>query len=387
MKKILFIMPSLLQGGAEKVLIDLLKYLDYSRYDVDLLLICEIGSYLKEVPDHVHLYFLLKKRYLRIFNLLHRIRRCLHLPMKYVFGCCLWAWRFKHKKYDVVVSFMEGESLILHSFIQRTDCLNISWVHTDLYTYHRTAPMFQSLEEETSFYSKMDQIICVAQNTKSMFHACFGLPNEKVQAIYNLMDKSYIQSSSKAFAVKKEKFTICFAGSLGKKADRLVRVARLFKDQGYDVVFWFVGGPGEKEALEVLSQELGVDRHCRFWGYQKNPYPWMNVCDIFVSTSAVEGFSLVISEALCLGKPVVSTATTGSIELLNNGEYGLLTEHDDDSIFQALRRLVDEPEWLHYYELQAQKRSQIFDVQQTLHEIYDLFDKKAGAVVTTDILP
>ena len=44
--RILFIMPSLSGGGAEKVLIDVLKYTDYSKYDVDLCLIINRGVYL-----------------------------------------------------------------------------------------------------------------------------------------------------------------------------------------------------------------------------------------------------------------------------------------------------------------------------------------------------
>ena len=43
-------MPSLSGGGAEKVLIDVLKYTDYSKYDVDLCLIINRGVYLDEIP-------------------------------------------------------------------------------------------------------------------------------------------------------------------------------------------------------------------------------------------------------------------------------------------------------------------------------------------------
>ena len=52
-KKILFIMGSLGGGGAEKVLITLLHFFDYTRYDVDLCLLNRVGVYLKDIPTPV----------------------------------------------------------------------------------------------------------------------------------------------------------------------------------------------------------------------------------------------------------------------------------------------------------------------------------------------
>ena len=54
MKSILFIMPNLSGGGAEKVLIEILKNFDYQSYSVDLFLEYKIGIYINEIPSEVN---------------------------------------------------------------------------------------------------------------------------------------------------------------------------------------------------------------------------------------------------------------------------------------------------------------------------------------------
>ena len=51
---------------------------------------------------------------------------------------------------------------------------------------------------------------------------------------------------------------------------------------------------------------------------------------------------MVLCEAFCLGLPIVSTKTTGPVELIDNDKYGLLTEHDDESIYQAVKKMIDD---------------------------------------------
>lgn len=54
MKKLLFINGHLITGGVEKSLLDILKHLDYEKFEVDLLLLEELGDYASEIPEQVH---------------------------------------------------------------------------------------------------------------------------------------------------------------------------------------------------------------------------------------------------------------------------------------------------------------------------------------------
>jgi len=55
MRKILFVMPALYGGGAEKSLVNLLNLMDYEKYDVDLLLFKREGLFLPQVPKEVRI--------------------------------------------------------------------------------------------------------------------------------------------------------------------------------------------------------------------------------------------------------------------------------------------------------------------------------------------
>ena len=65
-----------------------------------------------------------------------------------------------------------------------------------------------------------------------------------------------------------------------------------------------------------------------------------------------------------------------SIEILKeNNEYGLLIEHDDDSIYAAVKRMIDDDELRLYYHQKALERANRLGVEQTMESIYNLLSK------------
>jgi glycosyltransferase involved in cell wall biosynthesis len=83
-----------------------------------------------------------------------------------------------------------------------------------------------------------------------------------------------------------------------------------------DCVLWIAGdGPG-KPALEAMARGLGVAGRVRFLGMRRDMQALMNAADVFVMSSCVEGFPLVIGEAMACERPVVSTAASGVHEWL-----------------------------------------------------------------------
>ena len=109
----------------------------------------------------------------------------------------------------------------------------------------------------------------------------------------------------------------------------------------------------------------------KFLGYQANPYPYIKVSDIFVLTSDTEGYPTVVCEALCLGKPVISTNITGSDELLANG-IGILTGFEPDAIAEQIGRLIQSRELCSHYAHLAAQRGQQFQPQDVMAQIYSL---------------
>ena len=180
-------MPSLSGGGAEKVLIDVLKYTDYSKYDVDLCLIINRGVYLDEIPSFVNR----KCVYCENDGLLYKLHFVL---AKYFNISCFQLYRINRvveQNYDVIISFMEGISVKFHSYVLNKGRTNVSWIHIDLLTKHYTNHYFYSFLEERSIYKRMDKIAFVSDDAKRGFVKLFNVDGQ-LTTIYNPIDRENI---------------------------------------------------------------------------------------------------------------------------------------------------------------------------------------------------
>ena len=362
-------MPSLNGGGAEKVLIDILHNIDFKQYHVDLCLILNQGQLLNDVPKSVNVFYLYSKLIFQRLDL---------YASKYI-SSRLESNRIKNKlgdkRYDTIISFLEGDGIKKHQYVTQFGAKNLTWVHIDLYNYHYTKNSFRKGEEEMA-YSSMDEILFVSKEARDTFRQLFPNNEKPKKVVYNPIDKESIIKKSKEFIdFNKSKITICSVGRLveQKSYERLLVLAKKLKDGGYDIDFLILGDGLLYERLLVKSKELEVDKMVHFLGFIKNPYPYIAKADIFINVSQSEGFSLVLCEALCLGKAVVFTETAGPTELLNRGEYGILTKHDDESIYKNVISLIDNQELLFFYEKKALERASIFDLNKMMRDIIECF--------------
>lgn len=367
-KKILFLLTNLSGGGAEKVLIDILRHTDFTYYEVDLLLVVKEGVYLTSVPNDVKIFSLYERRGLKYK---------LHFALSRYWGLDYFQRSLVQKKikerYDTILSFMEGIPLKFHKYLLGCAVKNISWVHTDMEKLHYTLKYFRR-GEENCLYSKMDDIFIVSECAKEAFVRMFG-GNLPLHVLYNPIDRERICSLAKENKeIKKTRTTVCSVGRLtyAKCYDRLLRLAKRLKDEKREVDFWLLGiGPLEED-LKKTASELGVETIVKFLGFQQNPYPYIKSADLFLSTSMAEGYPLVICEALCLEKPIVATNVTGPREILRDSEYGLLAEEDDESIYKAVCRMLDDKNLRVHYIEKAREKKKDFDIQSVVDKIYKM---------------
>lgn len=374
-KHILFIMPDLPSGGAEKVLIDILRNFDYKRYDVTLLLKYRQGVYLNDIPSTVRLRTMFGasniwvERWHRLLGIMH----CYHLYHSILHKLVL-LFTLRGLKFDTIVSFMEGEAVRLHSYIVGKAAKNVSWVHIDLKTKHWSKVFFRSDCQEQDAYEKMDRIVFVSQEAKVKFLELFGIDAGKCSVQYNLIDSATIRELALSKDVKKEKLTVCMVGRLNgqKRYDRALRVVKRLKEEGLDFVLWILGeGALRGEILETIDR-LGIGGYVELKGFVKPSYAYMKAADVYWNTSEAEGYPLVVCEALCLGLPVVATDICGTNEILAGGSYGLLTQEDDDSIYEGMRRMIESEAMRKEYSIKAIEGASVFDVNKVMSEIYSL---------------
>lgn len=367
-------MPAMLNGGAEKVLIDILKHFDYSSFEVTLLLETKDGPYVEDIPEQVKLMYLHKKnlwierlyRYLIMFH-------CKWLA--YLILCRLPVLLYtKGLHFDTIISFMEGMAVKMHSYIFNKADNNISWVHIDLKKKHWSLDFFENENEELECYRRMDNIVFVSQDAKNRFKELFEVDENKLKVIYNLIDCNEIVRLSQCKLVEKKKFTICMVGRLNKQKryDRALEVASKLRKNGYDLEFWVLGDGELKTELEYEISRLGLQGRFLLLGFVKQPYSYINQADILFLCSESEGFSLVVCEALCLGKPVVSTCTSGPTELISKSRGGIIVNEDIDSIYNGLKQMIDNKSFREECSINAVAFSKTFSVQETMQRIYNL---------------
>lgn len=113
-----------------------------------------------------------------------------------------------------------------------------------------------------------------------------------------------------------------------------------------------------------------------FLGFQSNPYPYIAAADAFLMTSDSEGFPLVVAEAMCLGKAIISTRITGPMEMLDNGRCGILTGFSPEEIADAAASLMDDPQKLSLYQHLAYERAvSYFNIDNVMAQINDAINK------------
>lgn len=368
--KLLFLYGPLGGGGAERVLIDLLANLDTQKYEIDLCLMIEGGILLPEVPDYVKI-IPLWPEYTKYYKLAFRLSKW--GISDYLFKRVLA--KKLNKNYDVEISFLEGMPLKLHA-LMKTKAKKITWVHCDLYNFPYEANLFAK-NEELIAYNKMDAIVCVSKDTLNTFEKRFPECTTSKIVLYNPIDsKKILRLANDKKLTKSNDFTIVSVGrlTLQKKPERIMRLAAKLKRENFNIQFQIVGAGELKGDLINLAKELNVVECVEFVGFIKNPYPIIKNADLMLLSSGFEGFGLVICEAMCLGIPVVSTKTAGPLEIIENNTYGLLCEHDDEAIYQAVKRMIEDDNLRNQYKEIGIKRAMDFNVSNTINN-FDLMIK------------
>ena len=103
-----------------------------------------------------------------------------------------------------------------------------------------------------------------------------------------------------------------------------------------------VGDGREQPSLEAQARQLGIADRCTFAGFQGSPGEWMRLFDCLVQPSLTEGTPNAVLEAMSLRVPVVATAVGGCIDLITDGQNGLLAPAaDPHALAVAMRRMMD----------------------------------------------
>lgn len=362
MIKLLFLIHDLAHGGAEKVLVNLVNNLDPEQFDITVLSLFDVGVNRQFLKPHIR-YQSVYTRMMRGNSKLMKLLTPQQLHKRYIKG-----------HYDIEIAYLEGPCARVISGCTDPSTKRVAWIHTQQDTAKKAAASFRSVTEAVSCYSRFDKIVCVSEGVKTDFTAI--LPNEREPVVlYNTNETAQILAQSEdplPSPLPQDTYNLIAVGKLvdNKGMDRLIRITSRLLADGISVHLNILGIGPEESKLKKLIAELGLVEKVTFHGYDTNPYRYVAKCDLFLCASHSEGFSTAASEALIVGTPVCTVEVAGMKEMLGgHNEYGIVTENDEDALYQGVKNLLEQPEQLAYYKRQAALRGKDFSKENTVKAV------------------
>ncbi|WP_242241773.1 glycosyltransferase [Bacillus cereus group sp. BfR-BA-01309] len=369
-KKILITSFDMAIGGVERSLIGLLNTIDYSKYDVDLMLFKHEGEFLFLLPKLPNLLKEVKqyttfrksiKQILQEGQITIGMTRTLGKILGDVHGRYVksaevgyfviqYGWRITlpfipklEEEYDVAISFLWPHYFVGDKVRAKR---KIGWIHTDYSNINLNANM------EYKMWSKMDNIVAVSEGCRDSFLSILPNVNKDVEIIENILSPEFVREQAHREDVMKElqmkpgKIKLVTVGRLSyaKGIDVAMHALRKLLDEGYDMEWYVVGYGALESELRKLLAELNLGKHFFLLGKKTNPYPYIKACDIYVQPSRYEGKAVTVREAQIIGKPVLITNFSTAKSQVQDGIDGLITEMGINGIANGIKRLIEDKE-------------------------------------------
>lgn len=370
MRHILFFIESFSGGGAEKVLLTILRHLDYQRFEVTVLVMNDIGALYRDFHQ-------LPVRIVSVIPIGGGLWAKLKYKLIY-WWLPIWLvakWVVPRCGVDMYVAFVEGFGTKLLASLRGVK--KVAWVHIDLKQLPWTLEkgIYQNREEEVKAYKQFDKVICVSHSVERMMCEHYGV--EKVCTIYNPIDESDIEKKKELpspIEVDEDVFNIVAIGRLAhqKGFDHLLPIVKKMMQEGMKFKVYILGEGEERKALERQRHELRLDDVVYMPGFIANPYSILKDMQLLVCPSIAEGYSLAVAEALYMGIPVISMDCSGPNELLAGGRFGELCS-DWDSFYESIKRVIVDKNYLKDLQQRAAQRKSFFSTKMIVSQIEEIF--------------
>src|SRR5579864_107884 len=299
-KRLLFLIPSMGGGGAERVFSILLRHLDRNRFEPHLAVLRGAGPRTQDIPEDVAVHELAASRarysVSAIVRLIRKIKPDIVLSTHVRLNLAL------------VVSkpmLPVGIRLLLRETIPPS---TVSVNKFLLVLWHL---LYRPL------YSRADKVVCLSDSMLEEIAVEFRMPRDKLVRIYNPVDVERVRELAEAAP-----------NPYSGPGPQLVAVGRLARQKGYDLLLsalpavrkqipgvrLAILGQGELQAeLERQARQLGLADAVRFFGFQRNPWPFIKHAGLFVLPSRFEGLPNALLEAAVLERPIVAADCPGAV--------------------------------------------------------------------------
>jgi glycosyltransferase involved in cell wall biosynthesis len=361
--KILYVITSLGLGGAEKLLLSYLKNLDNKKYN--FYVCC-----LREKPDDLTSEI---SKYAQIIN----------LKIKNRFNPAVIIYLIK------IIKNLQPEIIHTHLFQPRIYVAfaylfykrGILITHKHSVVNPRKHHIFIFLEMLSILLS--NKVIAISKSVKNSLTKYEFVPENKIFVLPNCIDYQKFNSAMANRIYSKEKQIVI--GTVGrlereKGINYLLLAMKIILTRFPNAKLEITGEGSALNELKFLSNKLNISNSVIFFGKLDNPIPNYIRMDVFVLPSVLEGFGLVLLEAMAAGVPVVATNVDGIKEVVIDGESGILVlPKNPEAIADAVMSIIENPRLAKGLVEEGIKRAQSFDIQEQLMKLDNLYTSLLGA--------
>ena len=356
MKKVLFITPSLCQGGLEHYLITVLKSINAEEYKTTVFLTDDDLTLLPLIPDGVkvivakkgkHYHRSIKSACYKVLIKLYKAFKNARAEERYTEKSREYIHNKKVKRYFQEIRKIGKPDEVIANSVGVCEEIAVRFNSSKRYVvFHSSLDVHHELNEK--LFPLFDGIVAVSEGVKDMLKKEYPKVSDKIILIENYVDADKVikeaNKATKDIELKDRNCDFCLlsCGRLSKEKgfDLAVDSAKILKENGVSFSWLFLGDGNDRRELEKKISEYGLGKQICITGYKDNPYPYIKGCDIYVQPSYEESYGRTIQEAKILGKPIVSTDTVGGRLILENGKSGVLTPITADGLADGILKLV-----------------------------------------------
>lgn len=252
----------------------------------------------------------------------------------------LWFRKFiKKERPDILLSFLEPYNLRV---LISTVGLGIKTFVAERNDPHGVNKYWIIDQFEKLVYRLADKILVQTETIKKFFD---GVLAERTSVIYNPVNLQE-EMVGKALKIEKKKRIVSVARLTPQKNnDVLIRAFAKFSmsHPNYTLTIYGIGELGEE--LKCLAESLGVGEKVSMPGASKTIHEDILDAEMMCLVSSREGMSNSMIESMCLGLPCICTKVSGAIDLIKDGENGLLVDIGDvDGLVEKMNLIADKPD-------------------------------------------
>lgn len=324
------------EGGVERMLLNLLNAMANRNLRIHLLLIRSDSRHLRELHPGIKRIELGRRHSLTSLSPLIRYLKT------------------NRPKAMLVAKDRAGRIAIIARWLSGVKCHIVVRLGTNLSAALAQRNRFQRWLRVAPIrwlYPYIDRIVAVSEGVREDTIEISGVSPDKVSVIRNPvitpeMKRLATEQPHHPWLRQQNLPVILGVGRLTRQKDfaTLIRAfAQLQQDHHCRLII--LGDGRDRDHLQTIADDLGVGHLIDMPGFTENPYAYMANARLFVLSSRWEGSPNVLTEAMVLGTPVVSTdCPSGPKEILDGGRYGPLVEMGDDlALYQAMTVMLTKP--------------------------------------------